>query len=135
MSPQKEWRVNKALADKAVHAVLAGEDVTGHYGPQCDKVVKLYRYFLIHRGVAFSDEAVLNIISKPNAKKTRNFYLNILGNYDVVTVDGHAASICENGITRVSITETKQPSGKEYDRYAAEYVEAAKVIGITPAQL
>lgn len=133
LSPQKEWRVNKALAYTAVMQVLAGETVTGHYGPQCEKVCKLYRYFLINRGVAFSTEAVLSILSKPTAQKTRNFYLNITGNYDVVTVDGHAASICEHGLERVSISTVKQPNGAAYLDYVAAYVEAAQLLGVEPA--
>jgi len=133
MSPQKEWRVNKALAAEAIAQVTAGQDVTGHYAGQCAKVVALYRYFLLNRGVAFRQDDVLNIISKPKAQKTRCFYLNIIGQHDVVTVDGHAASIVENGLRRVPITETKQPAGVAYASYAAAYVEAAKLAGVSPA--
>lgn len=135
LSPQKEWRVNKALAYSAVMQVLAGGPVTGHYKQQCDKVVKLYQYFLTHRGDTFNNEVVLGIISKPAPRKTRNFYLNICGVYNVVTIDGHAANICSHGLKRVSILSAKQPAGAEYDKYAAAYVEAAQQLGIAPAVL
>lgn len=134
LSPQKEWRVNKALASAAVDSLMTGKPVTGHYGKQCEKVVKLYKYFLLN-GADFNEDEVLNIISKKDAKKTRHFYLNIVGDYSVVTVDGHAALLAEHGLTRISITQAKQPSGKAYDAVEAEYIAAAKEIGITPAQL
>lgn len=135
MSPQKEWRVNKALADAAIQQVIRGEKVTGHYDGQCRKVEKLFRYFLINRGTANRLDDVLNIISKSDAQKTRCFYMNITGNHLVVTVDGHAASVVENGLQRVSITDTKQPSGKKYEQYAAAYIIAAREAGVTPAEM
>lgn len=134
-SPQKEWRVNKALAAKCVEDVVAGRDVTGHYPAQCAKVAKLYRYFLFNRGIAFDNKDVLNIISKGDAKKTRNFYLNICGDYSVVTVDGHASLLADNGLKRIAITKASQPSGAKYDAYADEYRTLAHELGIEPAQL
>jgi len=133
MSPQKEWRVNKALADAAIKQVVSGETVTGHYEAQCKKVEKLYRYFLLNRGVAFNNDDVLNIISKSDSQKTRCFYMNITGNHLPVTVDGHAASIVENGLKRVSITQTKQPKGRKYEEYAAAYIVASQFAGVSPA--
>lgn len=135
LSPQTEWRTNKAKADYAVNCVIKGDPVVGHYGVQCAKVVKLFQYFLLNRGDAFSNEDVLKIISKPVAKKTRHFYLNIISDSSVVTVDGHAKSIADNGTDRVSITTVSQPNGARYDAYAKAYCEVAAELGIKPSQL
>lgn len=134
LSPQKEWRVNKALAAAAVECLITQKPVTGHYGKQCEKVHKLWQYYAA-AGSDVDTDHILNLISKPDAKKTRNFYLNIIGNHNVVTVDGHAASIANNGLHRVAITEAKQPSGKAYDVVAAAYTDAAVQLGIAPAVL
>lgn len=135
MSPQTEWRTNKAKADYAVNCVLKGEPVVGHYPVQCAKVVKLFQYFLIHRGEAFSQEDVLKIISKAISKKTRNFYLNIIGVNNVVTIDRHAVAIADYGTQRVAITQIRHSQGRKYDKYAEAYKEVAAELKITPAQL
>ena len=76
---------------------------------------------------AMDGDVIESLIGK-NARKVRTFYGAFMGRSSVKPViDRHASDIAGYG--------KKVPDGKNYERIAAEYVEAARIIGIRPEEL
>lgn len=124
LSPQMKWEKNKENAKAAIEAYVAHLDgwLTREQLPK------------VHTFTAMSDNAYAILFDEPFTlgQKTASFAANILGNYNVVTVDSLAMSILL-GFYR------KAGSYKIYKvayKYAQSlYIEAAKQLGLSPAHL
>lgn len=124
LSPQMKWEKNKLNAKEAIEAYVAYRDgwLTRDQLPK------------VHTFTAMSNNAYAILFGEhfTLGQKTASFAANILGNYNVVTVDSLAMSILL-GFYR------KAGSYKIYKvayKYAQSlYIEASKQLGISPAHL
>jgi hypothetical protein len=109
LSPRIRWASNVALAD----AVLAGHEVTGVFGRNLEKA----------RRIA-AGERPLTVLG---GDKVRAFYRAIMGDEDSVVID---VWMCRAvGVHKVAL------SSRGYEAIADAVREAAKLVGVTPAQL
>lgn len=118
LSPMQSWAGNKTNTDKVLHAWYNGLGK-----PSAGLPANVSKAWAIVRDIA----PPLDILS---GEKVRAFYLNILGRYDMVTVDRWA--------WRAARKDKWTPSGLTLNQYRAlqqAYVDAADELDLQPAIL
>jgi co-chaperonin GroES (HSP10) len=120
LSPQTTWELNKRDTMKMCKGNKVG------YATYKANVVKA-------QGIkkVTDTEQIYDIIYGRGANKTANFYLNITGNYSVVTVDRHAYKIAMNKTAGGGVALTT----KQYKQIETAYIIAAKKLNLEPAIL
>ena len=127
LSPRNRWERNVQDADALIAAFNAGGAEQARltkvctFGANKEKAIKILQ--LQHA----SDTEILDILSGP---KLREFYNCIYGLADVC-IDGHAYCIWNGG--RTSLADVPAIGVKLRRQIKADYVAAAKELGITPA--
>lgn len=112
------WKANVTVAMRALRNYLTGAELTG-----MRTVVRLASAAL----EANDGDVIVGMIG-PGARKVRTFYGAFMGRSAVMLVVDRWANMIATGRKTV-------PSGKEYERVAAYYIEAARIIGIRPEEL
>ena len=122
LSVQNQWNTNKKDALNVCMAYFENnnlDDVLVSTYPICkDKAIKI----LQSDGSNDSIETILGV----NARKTKNFYWNIIGDDRAITVDGHAFNIATNRVS--SLKEVPSISKKNYKILQTEYKLATTFI-------
>lgn len=118
LSPRTPWARNVALAAR----VYVEGKASGTLGASCAKADR-----------CFSGESPAEVFK--TSTKVRNFWLNIADpTGDGVTIDRHAFDIAVGMVTDDKARAQLNRKG-EYERFADVYREAARIVGISPAQL
>lgn len=117
LSPRCQWATNVAWAARMIDAAQAGE--------ACPPRVHTTTQRRIAWAIANGADP-LDVLSGP---KVRRFYLNIIGDHNVVTVDVWAARAAEGH------SNPAAPRGGRYDAIERAYQNAARVVGMTPRDL
>lgn len=107
ISPRMRWGANIRLAS----AILAGEQVTGVFG---QNLVKAHRIM--------AGEKPLSVLG---GDKVRAFYRAIMGDESSVVIDVW--------MLRAAGWDKRTLTPREYERVAASLTEAAKAVGVSPA--
>ena len=122
LSVQNQWNTNKKDALNVCMAYFENnnlDDVLVSTYPICkDKAIKI----LQSDGSNDSIETILGV----NARKTKNFYWNIIGDDRAITVDGHAFNIATNRVS--SLKDVPTISKKNYKILQTEYKLATSFI-------
>lgn len=117
LSPQVSWKRNLELAESAIVSHLSGLPITGQTGDNCTKAQRI-----------LDGSSPLDVLG---GLKVRAFYQCIMakGQTDSVCIDRHAlaAWYCPGQVVWGSLTP------KRYHAVAADYVTAARVLGVSPA--
>jgi hypothetical protein len=116
-SPQMGWKQNLERAEAAIVSHLSGVPITGQTVDNCQKAQRI-----------LDGEEPLEVLG---GMKVRAFYQCIMtqGQTDVVCVDRHAVAAwyLPGQVVWGSLTP------KRYHAVAADYVTAARVLGVSPA--
>lgn len=118
ISVQCEWERNLIIADD----ILRGDEPS--IGGAIHRFVEIAKQVRIER--AWSLDGYFKV-----GCKVRSFAANLAGDYSVVTVDTHAAQIANGSI----LGNLRVDTWKRYTPVANAYVDAAKRVGVKPAEL
>jgi hypothetical protein len=117
LSPQVSWKRNVELAESAIVSHLSGLPITGQTGDNCNKAQAI-----------LDGGEPLEVLG---GMKVRAFYMCILakGDTDHVCVDRHAVAAWY--LPGQPVWGSLTP--KRYHAVAADYVTAARALGLAPA--
>lgn len=118
VSVQCEWSRNLIIADDILH---------GH-PPSIGGAIR--RFVDVAERIR-DDRATDTADYFKQGPKVRSFAANLAGNYEVVTVDTHAAQIAAGCPTK----DIRVDTWKRYEPVARAYVDAAHTAGLPPAYL
>lgn len=113
LSPSYSWHKNI----EAVEILLSGEGLTSAYKNNVDKALHI---------LSTGDTSILS------GNKVTRFYLNILGNNDLVTCDRWAIRAAY-GINQSGKIDS--PTNKQYDLISQAYISLAHELNLTPREL
>lgn len=120
-SPRLHWDRNIGVAMAVVSRLRRGQDSSGimvtkmNFG-KCSRI--------------FNGENPEDVLGQ----KTRNFYRNIIGGTDNVTIDAHACNVAINGLEGKASGDIA-PAPNAYALIAQAYKDAAIALGVAPAEL
>jgi len=120
LSPQQAWDVNKKQAVQYLKTNKA-TGATGERLRKCDKI----------RDAKTTDE----ILAILGGEKTKNFFLNIAGDYSAVCIDRHALACAIFPPSEIcAISDTlRKTTVKQYNFFATCYKLAAEKVGEQPS--
>lgn len=116
LSPMRDWKGNKTVAERALAAHKAGlhhNDVKLSFGPNNEKAWRI-----------LDGEQSLDVLG---GRKVRAFYRNIMGEHEHVTVDRWAWRVCTDD------EYTGVPTDRHYDVMQRAYKNAAERLNTEPA--
>lgn len=117
LSPIKLWEENKRLADQFLRLGNCGH--VGHLKSKAKRILELS-----------NPEDICQVLK---GRKITSFYLNILGDRQVVTVDRHALSIALG--YKTSDSDYHGMTQAQYDFFVGAYQRAAKKVGLSPCRI
>ena len=124
LSPQQDWPSNIKSALKATAAVIHGDEIPSGlniYGANVDKAIALAQ--------GEDPAVVLNQGEKAGVgRKVWNFYNNLIGDDDAITLDRWA-------VRAAGIQIDEPPRGKRYRDVSNAYRKAALIKGVSPNEL
>ena len=122
LSPQTEWTINKRWARQVCNAALSGKMWCPRVATK-DRARKAWKIANLENP---TKETILAILNGP---KTQRFFLNIIGDYQAVTIDVWAQ--------RVATGKDLRPPkpGRNYDTLEKAYQIASNRLGIYPRDL
>jgi hypothetical protein len=130
LSPRNRWERNIQNCENLVKAYTAGGQIDAEnikvctFGSGKKKAVKLLAENVTER------EAVATILNGP---KLREFFGCIVGDSDVVCIDGHAYSVWFGD--RITLTNVPSLGKKLRASITADYIQAAQTVGIKPSEM
>lgn len=117
LSPLNTWESQVRFTPEIIRKGLAGEWIPGAgFTSNKEKAIRI-----------LCGEKPLNVLG---GDKVRNFYRNLTGDWEAVTIDRHAVNVA--GWTGPAWD--KRPDNKHYHRIAFAFKSAAQSLGLAPAE-
>jgi hypothetical protein len=128
LSPGMEWGRNLVVAEDLIKLWKAGKEIPSS--------LSVYGYGAIRKAKRILEGELPTDVMQ-TAKKTKSFFLNMIGWEEQVTIDRHAkaAAYWLIGPKGGSDNNLSKVGKKEYDELVGEYRGVARQLGLEPAQL